>query len=148
MTYLVKNVILAIFGHFWAWPLCATFWISTFKLSYATFPLIKFIFPAPWSQWLPRGSKLRVTKLRFWNHKIQKTLKLGHVISPWPNGLGANFGWFLETSNHALSRGEIKKGGFFIPSWCNLGSKKWRFCKKTRFFTPQAFPPQAINLGF
>ena len=61
-------------------------------------------------------------------------LKLGHVISPWPNGLGSNFGWFSETSNQALSRGEIKKTGFFLPSWCNLGFKKCRFCKKTCFF--------------
>ena len=32
-TYIVKNAILAILGHFWAWPLCATFWILIFKLS-------------------------------------------------------------------------------------------------------------------
>ena len=42
-----KNAIFAILGHFWAWPLCATFRISIFKLSYDTLPLIKFIFPAP-----------------------------------------------------------------------------------------------------
>ena len=28
-----KNAIFAICGHFWAWPLCVTFWISTFNLS-------------------------------------------------------------------------------------------------------------------
>ena len=27
-----KNAIIAICGHFWAWPLRATFWISIFKL--------------------------------------------------------------------------------------------------------------------
>ena len=99
-----KNAILAILGHFWAWPLCATFWISILKLSYATFPLIKFIFPAPWPQWLPRGSNLRVAKLSFLNNKIQKKLKVGHVIAPIQNGLGPNFWWFSETSNHALTR--------------------------------------------
>ena len=40
-----KNGIFAILGHLWAWPLCAIFWISIFKISYYTFPLIKFIFP-------------------------------------------------------------------------------------------------------
>ena len=29
-----KNVVFAIWSHFWAWPLRATFWISIFKLSY------------------------------------------------------------------------------------------------------------------
>ena len=28
-----KNVVFAIWSHFWAWPLRATFWISIFKLS-------------------------------------------------------------------------------------------------------------------
>ena len=42
-----KNSIFAICGHFWAWPLWATFWISIFKLSYDTFPMIEFIYPAP-----------------------------------------------------------------------------------------------------
>ena len=60
--------------------------------------------------------------------------KLGHVITPWPNGLGSNFGWFSETSNHALSRWRHYFLPYFIPSWSNLGSKKWRFCKKTHFF--------------
>ena len=60
--------------------------------------------------------------------------KLGHVITPWPNGLGSNFGWFSETSNHALSRWRHSFLLYFIPSWINLGSKKWRFCKKMHFF--------------
>ena len=42
-----KNAIFAICGHFWAWPLWATFWISIFKLSYDTFPMIKLMYPAP-----------------------------------------------------------------------------------------------------
>ena len=42
-----KNAIFAICGHFWAWPLWATFWISNFKLSYDTFPMIEFMYPAP-----------------------------------------------------------------------------------------------------
>ena len=42
-----KNAIFAICGHFWAWPLWATFWISIFKLSYDTFPMIEFMYPAP-----------------------------------------------------------------------------------------------------
>ena len=42
-----KNSIFAICGHFWAWPLWATFWISIFKLSYDTFPMIEFMYPAP-----------------------------------------------------------------------------------------------------
>ena len=42
-----KNAIFAICGHFWAWPLWATFWISIFKLSYYTFPMIEFMYLAP-----------------------------------------------------------------------------------------------------
>ncbi len=99
-----KNAIFSICGHFWAWPLWATFWISISKLSYYTFPMIEFMYPAPWPQWLPRGSNSEVAKLSFKIVKFKKTLKLGHVITPWPNGLGSNFGWFSETSNHALSR--------------------------------------------
>ena len=98
LRYLAKNVVFVILGCFWAWLLCATFWILTSNLSYATFPIIELTFPGGWPHWLPRGSNLRVAKLGFQNRKIQKTLKLGHVISPWPNGLGSNFGWFLETS--------------------------------------------------
>ena len=41
-----KNAIFAICVHFWAWPLWATFWISIFKLSYYTFPMIEFMYPA------------------------------------------------------------------------------------------------------
>ena len=61
--------------------------------------------------------------------------KLGHVITPWPNGLGSNFGWFSETSKHALSRWRHSFLPYFIPSWCNWGSKKWRFCKKRIFYS-------------
>ena len=37
-----------ILGHIWAWPLCVTFWISTFNLSYDIFPIVELIFPAWW----------------------------------------------------------------------------------------------------
>ena len=98
LRYLVENVVFPILVHFRAWFLCATFWILTFNLPYATFPIMELTFPGGWPQWLPRGSNLRVAKLGLQNRKIKKTLKLGHVIYPWPHGLGSNFGWFLETS--------------------------------------------------
>ena len=60
-----KNAIFAICGHFWAWPLRATFWISIFKLSYYTFPMIEFMYPAPYTQRLPWSFTLRVAKLSF-----------------------------------------------------------------------------------
>ena len=47
LQYIAKNVIFAISGRFWAWPLCTIFWISIFKLSYDTFPMIEFMYPAP-----------------------------------------------------------------------------------------------------
>ena len=42
-----KNAIFAICGHFWAWPLWATFRISIFKLTYYTFAMVEFMYPAP-----------------------------------------------------------------------------------------------------
>ena len=47
LTISSKNAIFAICGHFWAWLLWATFWISIFKLSYYTFPMIQFMYLAP-----------------------------------------------------------------------------------------------------
>ena len=42
--------------------------------------MIEFMYPAPWPQWLPRGSNFEVAKLSFKIVKFKKTLKLGHVI--------------------------------------------------------------------
>ena len=89
-----------------------------------------------WLQWWSKvflgvapmcNSKLRVAKLSFLNHKIQKTFKLGHVISPWSDGLGSNFGWFLESAKPC----QLK---IFRQIWANSTSSGWKLDLKRLHF--------------
>ena len=59
--------------------------------------------------------------------------KFGHVITPWPNGLGPNFWWFSETSNHALY---LRSVNFWPTSFLHgvIWARKMPFLQKKTFF--------------